>query len=99
MAKSNSHVLPAEQFLEDHTNWENLIKLVGEGNVSTGNDYAVVSYGGREYIMAEGDWVVQFPDKSLHFFTKPVFDELYENPMASPLTHTELATLSSGGLL
>lgn len=93
----------AEQYLEDVTNWHSLYAIVGadmatEEVHSTGERYLIVTYDQRDYQLNFGDWVVQYPDGSMHFFDKAAFDELFSSPLAREVTDEEIEMLRGATL-
>lgn len=91
--------IEAEQYLEHATNWHSMHALVpasdmGEGvSPETDNPTLRITYDNRDFYLEFGDWVVRYPDGSLHFFKKATFDELYTNPFTEPLQAEEIDQL------
>lgn len=91
--------IEAEQYLEGSTNWHALFALVPEGDTGegvspeTGEPTLRITYDNRDFYLGFGDWVVRYPDGSLHFFQKATFDELFKNPFTEPLKAEEIDQL------
>lgn len=88
-----NRALDAEQYLESATNWHSLMSFIPTEDLCEGKNELWVTYDNRDYPLSFGDWVVRFPDGSLHFFKKAVFDELFVNPFAEPLRENEFEDL------
>lgn len=86
--------IDAEQYLEDATNWYSLRSLVSDiledPNSETGERCLRITYDNRDFYLEFGDWVVRYPDGTLHFFSKQTFDELFQNPFVEPLQDNEI---------
>lgn len=93
----SSVMLEAEQYLGEDTNWDSLCAIVGSDNIEVPdfdpNGPILVTYLKNDFEMKWSDWVVKYPDGTLHFFTKDTFDSLYQNIMGEPLTQAELDDL------
>lgn len=91
--------IEAEQYLEGATNWHGLFALVPEGDteqvtsMETDAPALRITYDNRDFYLDFGDWVVKYPDGSLHFFQKATFDELFKNPFTEPLKTEEIEHL------
>lgn len=95
--RTTGRPIDAEQYLEHATNWHALHALVPaddtQEDVVNGNHTLRITYDNRDFYLGFGDWVVRYPDGSLHFFTKATFDELYTNPFTEPLEAEEIDAL------
>lgn len=88
--------LEAEQYLEDATNWHSMHSLINPENLSEElipTRSLVVTYDRRDFELQFGDWVVRYPDGTLHFFAKDTFDRLFINPLAEPVSEAEMSEL------
>lgn len=91
--------LEAEQYLEDSTNWHAMHYLVSAENAYEDMDNPadrklIITYDLRDFELEFGDWVVRYPDGTLHFFAKETFDRMYHSPFADPITAEEIEELS-----
>lgn len=97
--KSTHRAIDAEQYLEHATNWHSLMAICTGSEVEevtsleTDSKALRITYDNRDFYLDFGDWVVRYPDGSLHFFKKATFDELYSNPFAEPLQEGEITQL------
>lgn len=88
--------IEAEQYLEDATNWYSMHSLIKPENVEeefTPSRKLTVTYDNRDFELKYGDWVVMYPDSTLHFFSKATFDELFHNPFTDDLRPEEIDKL------
>ena len=94
--QTTRRTIEAEQYLEHATNWHSMHALVPAGDMGEGvspetdNPTLRITYDNRDFYLEFGDWVVRYPDGSLHFFKKATFDELYTNPFTEPLQAEEI---------
>lgn len=97
--QSINRTIDAEQYLEGATNWHAMRAIVPEQDMEerlsmeTDAPALRITYDDRDFYLDFGDWVVRYPDGSLHFFKKATFDELYQNPFTEPLAEDEIKQL------